>query len=311
MVVICPKCKARLKVADEKVREEGIKVRCPKCQAALLIRRPAQKPVSQPSTQPISQPVPETAPPRERTASQGIDRKKIVVAHDGEVIKSTIETILTEAGYQVVTASDGVDAMIKINKERPFLALLDVALPRIYGFEVCRQIKSRPETRDILVILIASIYDTTKYKRGPTSLYGADDYIEKHHIEDALIDKIRKLTEKPAEEKPPPIERVVTKGEFKEDEISQRPVPSVDSEAIEKAKRFARIVISDIALYNQHLVEKGIRNDSFYSVLDAELQEGRELYNNRVPPEIRDREDYFRQAIDEFIDKKKKTMGLA
>lgn len=56
--------------------------------------------------------------------------------------------ILTEVGYQVVTASDGVNAMIKINKERPFLALPDVALLRIYGFEVCRQIKSRPDWQE-------------------------------------------------------------------------------------------------------------------------------------------------------------------
>jgi len=299
MVIICPKCKTRLKVEDEKVKAEGIKVRCPKCQAVLLVKRPALKPAPPPEEKPV---------PRE------LDKKKVLVAHDGEVVRSTIEAILREAGYQVITATDGIEAMVKLERERPFLALLDVALPKIYGFEVCKQIKNRPETKETLVILLASIYDATRYKREPETLYGADDYIEKHHIEDSLLDKIRRLTEKPAkgvEEKPPPIERAVTGGEFKEEEISQEPVPSVDSEAIEKAKRFARIIISDIALYNQRLVEEGIRNDNFYTLLESDIEEGRNLYNSRVLPEIRSRGDFYKEAIDDFIQKKRKAMGLA
>lgn len=300
MVVICPKCKTRLKVEDEKVKIEGIKVRCPRCQAVLLVKRPALKP---------------SPPPEEKPVSRELDKKLILVAHDGEVVRSTIETILREAGYNVITASDGIEAMVKIEKEKPFLVLLDVALPKIYGFEVCRQIKNRPETKETLVILLASIYDATRYKREPETLYGADDYIEKHHIEDSLLDKIRRLVEKPVkklEERPMPIERAVTRGEFKEEEISQEQIPSfIDSDAIEKAKRFARIIISDIALYNQRLVEEGIKNNSFYSLLESEIQEGRELYNSRVLPEIRAKGDYYKQAIDDFIEKKRKTMGLA
>lgn len=299
MVVICPKCKAKLKVDDEKVKVEGIKVRCPKCQVVLLVRKPPPKP----------------APPaeEEKPVSRELNREKILIAHDGEVIRSTIESILKKAGYQVVTASDGIEAMVKIEREKPFLALLDVALPKIYGFEICKQIKNRPETKKTIVILLASIYDATRYKREPESLYGADDYVEKHHIEDRLLDKIRRLAEIPVQKlkgKPVPIERAVTGGEFKEEEISQEPIPSrTDSEAIEKAKRFARIIISDIVLYNQRLVEEGIRNNSFHSLLEYEIQEGRELYNSRVLPEIRNQEDYYKQAIDEFIEKKRKILG--
>jgi predicted Zn finger-like uncharacterized protein len=307
MVVICPKCKAKLKVDDEKIKIEGIKVRCPKCQAVLLVRRPSPKPMP---------------PAEERPVPREMDRGKILVAHDGEVVRLTIESILREEGYQVVTATDGVEAMIKVEREKPFLALLDVALPKIYGFEVCKQIKNRPETKETLVILLASVYDATRYKRSPESLYGADDYIEKHHIEDSLILKIRRLIEKPIqkpvpeqvrelEERPVPIERVVTRGELKEEEISQEPIPSgIDQDAIEKAKRFARIIISDIALYNQNLVEEGIKNNNFYALLEAEIQEGRALYNSRVLPEIRSQIDYYKQAIDDFIDKKRKTIGI-
>ncbi len=122
--------------------------------------------------------------------------RKILVAHNGEVIRKTMEAILKEGGYEVVTASDGIEAMANIEKERPFLVLLDVALPKIYSFELCNRIKSMHETKGILVILIASTYDARRYRREPVSLYGADDYIETHHIEDILLNKIRKLIEK-------------------------------------------------------------------------------------------------------------------
>lgn len=303
MIVNCPKCKARLKVDDAKLKPEGLKVRCPKCQVVLLVRRP-----------------PQPAPPsEEKPVPMEFDRRKILIAHDGEVIRAAIEDILKESGYEVITASDGIEAILKIERERPFLALLDVALPKIYGFEVCKQIKSRPETKGALVILVASIYDATRYKREPETLYGADDYIEKHHIEDMLLDKIRKLIEKPVlshtqqvEEKPVQPERIITRGEFKEEEISREPTPSsADLEAVEKAKRFARIIISDIVLYNQRLVDEGIRNNNFHTLLESEIKEGRELYNNRVSPEIRHHEDYYRQAMDEFIEKKRKALGHA
>ena len=97
-----------------------------------------------------------------------------------------------------------------------------------------------------------------------------------------------------------------------EEEIRKESIPSgIDSEVIEKAKRFARIIISDIALYNQRLVEEGIRNDNFYSLLESEINEGRELYNSRVLPEIRVHEDYYKQAINEFVEKKRKSIGQA
>ncbi len=332
MIVNCPKCKVKLKVDDEKIKPEGLKVRCPKCQVVLLVRRPPQPPIGSG----------QAAPPREERYAPGeFNRKKILIAHDGEVIRTAIEDILKEAGYEVIPASDGVEAILKIEREQPFLALLDVALPKIYGFEVCKQVKSRPETKGTLIMLLASIYDATRYKREPESLYGADDYIEKHHIEDSLLLKIRQLIERsgekpegrPAEktvERPvaTPVlsqiikteveavtfEKVVTRGEFKEEEISHEPAPSsivIDAAAIEKARRFARIIISDIALYNQRLVEEGIRNDNFYSLLGSEIHEGRKLYNSRVTDEIITHGDYYKQAIDEFIEKKRKTMGHA
>jgi CheY-like chemotaxis protein len=69
-----------------------------------------------------------------------------------------------------------------IEERHPDVVLLDVALPTMYGFEICERIRNTPALSGVKTILIASIYDKTRYKREPQSLYGADDYIEKHHI---------------------------------------------------------------------------------------------------------------------------------
>ena len=78
----------------------------------------------------------------------------------------------------------------------------------------------------------------------------------------------------------------------------------------EKAMRFARIIISDIALYNQKAVENGIRNNKFYEVLKAEIEEGRKLYEERVPPDIASAKNYFNETLEEFIKNKRRSLNL-
>ena len=74
-----------------------------------------------------------------------------------------------------------------------------------------------------------------------------------------------------------------------------------DPEAVEKARRFARIIVSDIALYNQEAVIEGLKNGTFYELLKNDVDEGRDLYEGRVPGVIRVKRDYYQEAFDNFI----------
>jgi response regulator RpfG family c-di-GMP phosphodiesterase len=216
--------------------------------------------------------------------------------------------------------------------------LLDVALPSMYGFEVCEAVKKNPSTQEVKIILIASIYDKTRYKRSPQSLYGADDYIEKHHIPDSLAAMINRLvsgkqeTDAEAEKKVPGEEKgetlpqeftrqeiaaqEVARMELKQDEeretsLATAPVPAELPEVHVKARRLARIIVSDVVLYNQGKVEEGIRNGTFYKLLADDIQEGRALYVNRVPLEVRESTDYLESAFEELIAKKRREMNLS
>jgi predicted Zn finger-like uncharacterized protein len=270
MVVGCPKCKAKLRVPEEKIRPEGSRFRCPKCSAVLLVKRPA---------------------PREAF----VDREKIMVAHENPEVFRRVRQRLLGGRYEVLEARDGVEAMIKAMKERPFLVILDTALPKIQGFEISRRLKARPETSDMTVLLVSSEHDPRRQRKGPASSYGAVGYVEERDMEVELPGLVRSLT---GERKEAPQRR---------EEIPLREQPE---EGVQKARRLARTVLSDIDLYSGEKVAEAIRNNNFEQVFANELREGLRHYENRIPPEVRGRGDFFNQAVEEFIDKKRKALDL-
>ena len=118
---------------------------------------------------------------------------KVVVANESPAFCSAVQKVLASEPFDVYTYNDGKIALAAIEQLKPDVVLLDVALPSMYGFEVCEAVRNNPEIATVKLILIASIYDKTRYKRSPNSFYGADDYIEKHHIPDSLATMIYRL----------------------------------------------------------------------------------------------------------------------
>ncbi|MBT3198431.1 MAG: response regulator [Phycisphaerales bacterium] len=102
---------------------------------------------------------------------------KILVVDDNEQNLELLVAYLESLKCPVVTAFDGVDALEKIAAEKPDLILLDIMMPRMSGFEVCRKIKSDPTTRDIPVIMVTALNELTDIERGVES--GTDDFITK------------------------------------------------------------------------------------------------------------------------------------
>ena len=69
----------------------------------------------------------------------------------------------------------------------------------------------------------------------------------------------------------------------------------------ERAKRMARLIVSDLVLYNKEKIVEGIRDDTLFEVLEQELQEGKAYYEKNVDPKIRAESDYFSQAIVDIL----------
>ena len=96
-----------------------------------------------------------------------IGRKKILVVDDDPIIVETIVQALEEDehGYEVISASDGFEAGLQVSHFLPDLLILDIMMPDIKGFDVCKTIKSNPETRHIKIIVLSAYLDDEKFKK--------------------------------------------------------------------------------------------------------------------------------------------------
>jgi len=101
----------------------------------------------------------------------------ILIVDDTPANLSVLVDTLSEAGYQLMVAEDGEDALAQTARTRPDLILLDVMMPGLDGFETCRRLKAQPGTRDVPVIFMTALTDTSEKVRAFAA--GAVDYITK------------------------------------------------------------------------------------------------------------------------------------
>ncbi len=92
---------------------------------------------------------------------------------------------------RVVTATNGLEAMEKIKSESPDLVLLDIMMPKMSGFEVCKRVKSDPKTRDITIVMVTALNETSDIERAAEC--GTDDYLSKPIDRKAMIQLVKSL----------------------------------------------------------------------------------------------------------------------
>ena len=120
---------------------------------------------------------------------------KILVVDDEIYIVHILDFSLGMEGYEVVTALDGEQALDKARTERPDLIVLDIMMPKLDGYETCKVLKSREETRDIPVILLSAKGRNVDQKTGFE--VGADDYITKPFSPRKLVERINAILGQP------------------------------------------------------------------------------------------------------------------
>lgn len=120
-----------------------------------------------------------------------MSKKKILVVEDEESLLKLESILLTSKGYEVRGVQNGLLALEAIAEEKPDLVLLDIMLPEIDGFEVCRRIKSQDETRHIPVIMLTAKKTREDMARGEK--VGADWYITKPFKSAMVIETIQRF----------------------------------------------------------------------------------------------------------------------
>jgi len=124
-------------------------------------------------------------------ATGSLAKPTILVVEDEAPLLTLLRYNLEKQGFRVEEAADGPEALIRLAETRPDLILLDWMLPAMSGIEVCRQIRRRPATRDLPIIMVTARTEDQDAVRALDT--GADDYIAKPFAMEALLARIRAL----------------------------------------------------------------------------------------------------------------------
>jgi two-component system cell cycle response regulator DivK len=115
--------------------------------------------------------------------------KRILVVEDHEDNRRILHDLLTSAGYEVIQAENGKEALAAAARERPDLILMDIQLPLLDGYEATRRIKADPDLRAIPIIVVTSY--ALSGDEGKARAAGCDAYVTKPYSPRALLAKIR------------------------------------------------------------------------------------------------------------------------
>ena len=301
MITNCPACSAQYRLNKEKFGGKQVTLKCVQCQKVFQAQ------------------VPHLVRPAVSI--------HVLIAHSDQSLCETIKDVLRKADISCQMSHDGPSALTLMKAKPPQVIIVDVALPGLYAFEVVEKVRSIPGLETVKIILLSSVYNKMAYKRTPASLYGADAYIEKHHIPNDLVAYVHSLVTDAA-----PADTTVPPPEDEEHVSGESPSPAQEQEARqftnemntkiqqaeseetsaartvevpEKAHRLARNIVSDIALYNQEKVEEGVQAGTFFEVLSKEISEGRKLFQERFPELVNNEEDVLQSEFEAFIERRR------
>ncbi len=202
------------------------------------------------------------------------DGPSVLVAHASQPVAARIGFILAHHGMNPLHAPHGHAAVSLLETKRPRGAVIDVALPGVMSFQIVDRVRASPHLAQTAVVLVASVFNRTAYKRRPSSLYGADDYVEQHHVHDLLPRKLRKLLGMPE----------LAPAEIQPDGVVSGQDTRLDLYGRERMRSLALSIVADIALYRQEEMARAATGDVPAQLLDV-LDEGRRLLVEMMSPQ--------------------------
>ena len=123
-----------------------------------------------------------------------MDKKKILIADDNENIRDALTYLLEDEGYKLWLAKDGSDTLKKVREIMPDILFLDIMMPEINGYDVCRIIKNDPALKNTYVIMLTAKGQVAEQERGKE--VGADEYIVKPFSPMEILTKVKTLFSK-------------------------------------------------------------------------------------------------------------------
>ncbi len=195
----------------------------------------------------------------------------VLFAHERPSVARAVTHVLEARGFEVDTVRDG-DAASRALRARRYAALVvDVALPRRPGYELVELAREEAVSHGRgaeVIVLVASVFRKTSYKRRPARLYGADDYVELHHLGDMLPQKLARHLQIEL----PPCDSAA------EDEATEAVYEVADARMQdESAEDLATLIVADVVLYNGDRIADTSTVSEARRALSEDLEVARDL----------------------------------
>jgi two-component system alkaline phosphatase synthesis response regulator PhoP len=123
-----------------------------------------------------------------------VKQKKILIADDNENIRAALTYLLEDEGYTLFLARDGAEALRKVKEVSPDILFLDIIMPEINGYDVCRTIKNDPDLMKTYIIMLTAKGQVDEQERGKD--IGADEYVVKPFSPMEILAKINNILDK-------------------------------------------------------------------------------------------------------------------
>ncbi len=308
MIASCPKCAARYRIERQRIEPAGARLRCSRCQVVFRVRPPARAAQETPP-----EPAPVAAAPSARPR-EAPGPRVLVATPNAELGKETCAA-LDRWGFEPVLVHDGVEALLEIQRQLPRAIVVNADLPGMYGFQICEMVKRNESLRSIHAVLIGAIHAPERYHRAPDELYGADSYLEEPDLPDALAPVLEEfglpLRQPPRTETrprpeaeitaPAPAEAPAVPAAPPQPEPAPQPAAAAPNDELsplrEEAERLARIIVSDIVLYNADQFSEALGSGDVAGAMEGPLDEGRALFRGRVDERIRREKDHLLEEL--------------
>ena len=258
--IICRKCASSFRAELPDPFETPVRAVCPHCAHQMIIR-----------------------------PGRGKRAPRVVIADEPRPFRDFLVAQLEKMGFDPLCVEDGREALEQIRLLEADLAIVNVYLKGMLGVEVSEQIRADSKLDHTRVILIGALFRANRFRANPTSLYGADEYIE----EQIPVRDLEKI-----------LRRVVpASGGASGIEVTDN--------REEEAKRLARLILSDIVIYNSDRASQGIREGNFEQLLSEEIEEGRTYFCSRVGSGQSGSGEIFDETIEQFVRMKREELNEA
>jgi len=143
----------------------------------------------------MTQDNPPTRPPNEPAGNPNgesfLPQSTVLIVDDNPQNVELLQAFLESLPVRIITASDGLEALEKVEEHNPDLILLDIMMPRMSGFQVCRKLKGDAQTRDIQVLMVTALNELGDIEQATEC--GTDDFVSKPVNKFELLTRVKSL----------------------------------------------------------------------------------------------------------------------